>query len=153
GGGTGALFLDDDRWPEPYRGSLLTGDWGRSEVYRHDLQSSGASFRASSEVFLKIPRATGMDIGGDGRLVVASWRGGEASVYVGPQVGFIACISPPGLKAKFLVHPKDADLAGLVDGLCGSTQAGRLACQREILGRGRSPEATRALVALASDGS
>ena len=48
------------------------------------------------EVFLKIPRPTGMDIDADGRLFVASWRGGEASVYVGPQVGFIACITPPG---------------------------------------------------------
>jgi putative membrane-bound dehydrogenase-like protein len=153
GGGTGALFLDDERWPEAYRGSLLTGDWGRSEVYRHDLQPVGGSFRATSEVFLKIPRATGMDIGADGRLLVASWRGGEASVYVGPQVGFIACISPPDLKAKFLTHPKEADLAGLVDGLCGSIQAGRFACQREIIRRGQSPEATRALIALASDGS
>jgi putative membrane-bound dehydrogenase-like protein len=153
GGGTGALFLQDDRWPEPYRGSLLTGDWGRSEVYRHDLQPAGASFRASSEVFLKIPRATGMDLGADGRLLVASWRGGEASVFVGPNVGFIACISPPGLKAKALSHPKDADLSRLVDGLCGSIQAVRFACQREIIRRGLSPEATQALAALASDRS
>jgi len=153
GGGTGALFLQDDRWPEPYRGSLLTGDWGRSEVYRHDLQPAGATFRATQEVFLTIPRPTGMDIGGDGRLFVASWRGGEASVYVGPQVGFIACITPPGFKAKSLPEPEEADLARLVDGLCSSIEARQFACQRAIIRRGRSPEATRALVALASDRS
>jgi putative membrane-bound dehydrogenase-like protein len=153
GGGTGALFLQDDRWPEPYRGSLLTGDWGRSEVYRHNLTPGGATFRATTEVFVKIPRATGMDVGADGRLFVASWRGGEASVYVGPQVGFIACITPPGLKAKPIPHPEEANLARLVDGLCGSVDAARFACQREIIRRGRSPEATRALIALASDGS
>ena len=56
GGGTGALFLDDERWPEPYHGSLLTSDWGRSQVYRHDLQPAGATFRATQEVFLNIPR-------------------------------------------------------------------------------------------------
>ena len=153
GGGTGALFVDDERWPEPYRGSLFTGDWGRSEVYRHELQPAGATFRANQQVFLSIPRATGMDLGPGGRLFVASWRGGEASVYVGPQVGFIACVTPPGLKATSLPHPEEADLVRLVDGLCGSAQASRFACQREIIRRGRSTETTRALVALASDRS
>ena len=47
GGGTGALSLADDRWPEAYRGALLTGDWGRSEVYRHDLKPAGASFHSN----------------------------------------------------------------------------------------------------------
>ena len=151
GGGTGALFLGDDRWPEPYRGSLLSGDWGRSEVYRHELRPAGPSFRANQEVFLNIPRPTGMDIGADGRLFVASWRGGEASVYVGPQVGFIACITPRGLNTKSSLHPQELDLAGLVDGLCGSVDARRFACQREIIRRGQSPATTRALLALASD--
>ena len=48
-----------------------------------------------------------MDIGGDGRLYVASWRGGEASVYVGPQVGFLACVAPPGLDADRAPRPED----------------------------------------------
>ena len=84
---------------------------------------------------------------------MASWRGGEASVYVGPQVGFIACITPPGFTAKPASLAAEADLARLVDGLCGSVDAGRFVCQREIIGRGRSPEATRALAGLASDPS
>ena len=49
-----------------------------------------------------------MDMGGDGRLFVASWRGGEAAVYVGPQVGFLACITPPGFKEKSLPQPEEA---------------------------------------------
>src|SRR5262249_23314186 len=44
GGGTGALFLQDLLWPEKYRNTLYTGDWGRSEVYRHDLRPHGATF-------------------------------------------------------------------------------------------------------------
>ena len=106
GGGTGALSLHDERWPEAYRGVLLTGDWGRSEVYRHDLKPAGATFRANQSVFLSIPRPTGMDLGGDGRLYVASWRGGEASVYVGPQVGFLACVAPPGWTATGPSRPE-----------------------------------------------
>ena len=153
GGGTGALSLHDERWPEAYRGALLTGDWGRSEVYRHDLKPAGASFRANQSVFLTIPRPTGMDIGADGRLYVASWRGGEASVYVGPQVGFLACVAPPGWSPASPVDPKGLALAELIDGLCGPNAASRFHCQREILRRGPSPETTRALTDLASDAS
>ena len=128
GGGTGALFLQDERWPESYRGALLTGDWGRSEVYRHDLQPAGASFRANQTVFLSIPRPTGMDIGGDGRLYVASWRGGEAAVYVGPQVGFLACVTPPGWSRNLAPQTRaDAELAELIDGLCGPNAPRRFA--------------------------
>jgi len=151
GGGTGALCLDDPRWPAAYRGALLTGDWGRSQVYRHDLRPAGASFRATTSVFLTIPRATGMDIGGDGRLYVASWRGGEASVYVGPQVGFVACVTPPGWSPSSPSNPRGLALPELVDGLSGPIAAARFHCQREILRRGPSAETTRALVGLASD--
>ena len=31
--------------PRRIAASLLTGDWGRSEVYRHDLKPAGATFR------------------------------------------------------------------------------------------------------------
>jgi putative membrane-bound dehydrogenase-like protein len=151
GGGTGALYLGDERWPEKYRHALLTGDWGRSEVYRHDLQPAGASFRSTSQVFLTIPRATGMDKGSDGRLFVASWRGGEASVYVGPQVGFIACITPPGLEPTMPLNLRAADLPRLIAGLSGGDAASCFNCQRELIRRGKAPETSRALVELASD--
>ncbi|MDB5349961.1 MAG: cotH 2 [Planctomycetota bacterium] len=151
GGGTGALAVHDARWPEAYRGALLTGDWGRSEVYRHDLKPAGASFRATQEVMLSIPRPTGMDVGPDGRLYVTSWRGGEASVYVGPQVGFVACITPPGLKVAKVADPRDAELPRIIEGLSADNAATGFGYQREIIRRGRSPETTRALVALASD--
>jgi putative membrane-bound dehydrogenase-like protein len=151
GGGTGALSLHDERWPEAFHGVLLTGDWGRSEVYRHDLKPAGATFQAETSVFLSIPRATGMDLGGDGRLYVASWRGGEAAVYVGPQVGFLACVAPPGWTPTGRIDPRAAGLPQLIDGLCGPNAASRFDLQREILRRGRAPEATRALTELASD--
>ena len=132
---------------------LLTGDWGRSEVYRHDLKSAGATFRDIQSVFLSIPRPTGMDLGGDGRLYVASWRGGEASVYVGPQVGFLACVAPPGWTATGRRDPRAAGLTELVDGLCGPNATSRFDFQREIIRRGRTPETTHALTDLASDTS
>ena len=153
GSGTGALALEDDRLPEAYRNVLLTGDWGRSEVYRHELKPAAASFRASSNVFLSIPRPTGMDVGDDGRLYVASWRGGEASVYIGPGVGFVACITPPGWTASARLNPKETDSSELINGLCGPNATSRFNFQREIIRRGRSPEITRGLNNLVFDTS
>jgi putative membrane-bound dehydrogenase-like protein len=151
GGGTGSLFVQDERWPAAYRNTLYTGDWGRSEVYRHTLAADGATFGLRQEVFLRIPRPTGMDIDADGRLYVASWRGGEASVYVGPQVGFIARVTPSGLPPSRIRDWGHIDLAGLLETLTGPNEVGRLHAQREILRRGRNDAATRALVQAAGD--
>jgi len=41
GGGTGGLFLENPAWPKNYRDTLFTGDWGRSEVYKHPLRPKG----------------------------------------------------------------------------------------------------------------
>jgi glucose/arabinose dehydrogenase len=49
GSGTGNLYLQDERWPETYRNILLTGDWGRSEVYRHELHPHGATCTVSGK--------------------------------------------------------------------------------------------------------
>jgi putative membrane-bound dehydrogenase-like protein len=151
GGGTGGLFVQDPRWPEKYRNTLFTGDWGRSEVYRHELKSHGPTFDLKQEVFLKVPRATGMDIDASGRLYVASWRGGESAVFVGPNVGFIARIAPRGLKPTPFPDLKTARPGELIRLLAAPQSVSRLHAQGEILRRGRDAEATRALIALASD--
>jgi len=151
GSGTGNLFLQDERWPEKYRNVLYTGDWGRSEVYRHELRPNGATFDLKQEVFLRFPRPTGIDMDGSGRLYVASWRGGEASNYVGPNVGFVARITPQGFKASPFPNLREADLAQLIRLLSGPNSVARLHSQREILRRGRKAESTAALVSLAQD--
>ncbi|RPI76047.1 MAG: hypothetical protein EHM42_15085, partial [Planctomycetaceae bacterium] len=74
GGGTGALYIHDPSWPAGYGDTLYTGDWGRSEVYRHPLKANGASYDLTQEVFLKIPRPTGMDCDGLGHMYVNSWK-------------------------------------------------------------------------------
>jgi putative membrane-bound dehydrogenase-like protein len=151
GSGTGNLFLQDDRWPEKFRNVLLTGDWGRSEVYRHELHRHGPTFDLKQEVFLKVPRPTGIDMDGSGRLYVASWRGGEASNYVGPNVGFIARITPSGMKPAPFPNLKEATIGELVHQLSGPNTVARFHTQREILRRGRKAETTEALLSLASD--
>jgi putative membrane-bound dehydrogenase-like protein len=151
GGATGGLFLQDPPWPAKYRNDLYTGDWGRSEVYRHHLKKNGPTFDLKQEVFLKVPRATGMDSDGNGRLYVCSWRGGSAVGYEGPNVGFVARVTPRGLKPTPFPDLKAASLDDLVRHLAGDNAVARLYSQREILRRGRKAEATQGLTNLASD--
>jgi putative membrane-bound dehydrogenase-like protein len=153
GGATGALWLQHPAWPEKYRDTLYTGDWGRNEVYQHPLRPHGATFDLEQKVFLKMPRPTGMDMDLDGNLYVNSWRGGEASVYVGPNVGFVARVTPKGLKPAAAPKLKEADLTQLVRNLSEPSAPLRLHSQREIIRRGPSAEATKALAALATDGA
>ena len=153
GSGVGTLFLQDEHWPKKYNNVLFTGDWGRSEVYRHELGHSGPTFDLKQEVFLKFPRPTGIDMDASGRLYVASWRGGEASTYVGPNVGFIARITPNELKPAPFRDLKEADRAELIGIFNGPNIVARLHSQREILRRGKNTETTNAIVALASDSS
>ncbi|MEI8020547.1 MAG: PVC-type heme-binding CxxCH protein, partial [Schlesneria sp.] len=150
-GGTGGLFIQNPRWPVPYRNTLLTGDWGRSEVYRHELTANGPTFDLKQEVFVQIPRATGMDIDGRSRLYVASWRGGEAAVYVGPNIGFVARVTPKGLESRPFPDLKRASIGDLMQYLSEPQSVTRHHAQGEILARKKNPETTKGLVALASD--
>jgi putative membrane-bound dehydrogenase-like protein len=151
GGATGAQWIQHPSWPEKYRDTLYTGDWGRNEVYQHPLRAHGATFDLEQKVFLKFPRPTGMDMDVNGNLYVNSWRGGEASVYVGPNVGFVARISPKGAKQGPAPKLKEASLAQLIGYLSEPNHPLRLHSQREIIGRGRSAETTKALSELAAN--
>jgi hypothetical protein len=148
GSGVGTIYLQDERWPERYRNILLTGDWGRSEVYRHELKPHGPTYDLKQETFLKVPRPTDMDW--NGRLYVASWRGGEASTYVGPNVGFVSRVTPKGLKAGSAPNLKEASVDELLSHLAGPKAVRRLHSQREIVRRGRNPKTTVALNALSN---
>ncbi|QJX00428.1 PVC-type heme-binding CxxCH protein [Frigoriglobus tundricola] len=151
GGATGGLFVQDPRWPAQYRNTLFTGDWGRSEVYKHELKAHGATFDIKQEVFMKVPRATGMDIDGSGRLYVASWRGGSAVGFEGPNVGFVARVTPKGFKAEPFPDLKKTQLDDLIKYLSAPQAVTRFHAQGEILARGRSADSTQALVWLAGD--
>jgi putative heme-binding domain-containing protein len=74
-------------------------------------------------------------------------------VYIGPDVGFVACVTPPDWSPTPIADPKTLTLAQLVDGLCGPNAAMRFHSQREILRRGSAAETTRLLTDLATDAS
>ena len=46
GSGTGALFLSEPGWPDKYNNKALLCDWGRSQIFIHDVKAQGPSFIA-----------------------------------------------------------------------------------------------------------
>lgn len=150
GSGCGAMFLHDLRWPEPFSNTLYTCDWGTSNVYRHNLPSNGATFDAHQEVFLKIPRPTDIDVDGSGRMYVSSWKNGKFA-YSGPNVGFVAQITPIDFTPKPFPDLNAASDAELIDFLSSPSAVYRQHSQLEILRRGFSEKLASALVERAAD--
>ncbi len=150
GSGCGGMFLHDLRWPEPFGNALYTCDWGRSEVYRHNLPANGVTFNAHQEVFLKIPRPTDMDVDGSGRLVVASWKNGKFA-YSGEDVGFVAMITPTDHVAKPFPFMSEQTDEQLLQHLNSPSHIYQLHAQREFLRRGKTAQRIDALTAAAAN--
>jgi len=151
GSGCGTMYLNDTRWPASYGDAFYSCDWGRSEVYRHNLPNNGATFDPHQELFLKIPRPTDIDVDGSGRMYVSSWKNGKFK-YGGPNVGFVVQITPQNYLPSPFPDLGQADVSQLVEFLSSPSAVYRLHSQREILRRGRSPEMTQQLVDLAKRG-
>ncbi|MCA9247097.1 MAG: c-type cytochrome [Planctomycetales bacterium] len=149
GSGCGSMYLHDRRWPAPFADALYTCDWGRSEVYVHNLPPHGATFDAHQETFLKLPRPTDIDVDGSGRMYVSSWKDGRFG-YDGPNIGFVAQVTPAELVPKPFPNLAAASDEQLIDYLAHASAVYRLHSQRELLRRGRNAQRSQALVALAS---
>lgn len=151
GGGTGGLYIENERWPEAFNRSLFTGDWGRSAVFHHPHRPEGPTFTITQEPFVSIPRATGLDIDADGNLYLASWWKGEASVYVGQHVGFVARVTPNAKSAT--AFPKLSTLSSpeLTDLLRRENAVLRSHVQSELIRRGNAPANIEALTEAIKD--
>src|SRR5262249_10755840 len=82
---------------------------------------------------------------------VASWRGGSAVGFEGPNIGFVARVTPKNHKPAPFPNLAQADLPALAGHLAAAQSVTRLHAQGEFLRRGQNPDATKALVARASD--
>src|SRR5690606_21592667 len=95
GSGRGALFLSEPGFPGTDGHSLLTADWGRSWIYKHELTPKGATFPASGTQCRELPRVTDLDVEAMSRLYAASWKGATFK-YEGEEVGYIVQAKPKG---------------------------------------------------------
>jgi len=155
GGGspTGSLFLSEPGFPEDYGQMLYTCEWGRSAVYRHPLKRKGAGFSAEQVRFLEIPRPTDMDVDGQSRLYVSSWKDGGFD-FSKPDVGFVVRVTAaahPNLPT--VPNFRKATEPQLMGYLGSPSHVWRLQAQREILRRSPSPSLVKSLEELVAKGA
>ncbi|MGP0065364.1 MAG: discoidin domain-containing protein [Isosphaeraceae bacterium] len=150
GGGspTGSLYLQEPGLPEPFGDTLYTCEWGREGIFRHPLEPKGAGFTAGQEPFVMLPRPTDMDVDGQSRIYISSWRG-AVFTYAGPNAGYVIRVTDPTAVRPAFPNLKAATDEQLVEHLASPSQVLRLAAQRAILRRSNKPAIARGLEALA----
>ncbi len=150
GGGspTGSIYIQEPGLADPYGDALYTCEWGREGIFRHPLEPKGAGFTAGQEPFVMLPRPTDIDVDGQSRIFISSWRGATFT-YAGPNAGYVIRVTDPAAARTAFPNLKAAGDAQLVEDLAASSQVLRLAAQREILRRGTKPAFANRLEALA----
>lgn len=133
GSGTGALYMDDDRWPEQYNHVPMMADWGRSQLYMHHLTPDRGSFTQQEEEFIQLPQITDVDLGASGVMYLSAWDGAG---YSGDSTkGFTVRVVPDGLQAESFPNLQDASVEQLIKHLKSGSAKARLNAQYELLRR------------------
>ena len=139
GGPTGALFTDEPSLPKPYDSACFLVEWGKKVINRVLFEPSGASFKINAqkkqEDFVKIGSPTVIDTDGLGHLYIGSWRGGSYT-YAGPNIGYVAQLTPKNYKPVAFPDLKKATDAELLKHVTADSGTLRLYAQRELLRRG-----------------
>ncbi len=149
GAGCGGLYLSEPGFPQGYGEALYTSDWGREWVYKHELTSDGATFKADQKEFVHAPRVTDLDVDASSHVYVTSWKGATFT-YVGENVGFLLRVTPKGYVAEPLPDFRKASPAELVRILETRSHRRRLEAQRELLARKVSNETLHSIEQLAA---
>jgi len=141
GGGspTGSLYVQEPGLPPGLNDALYTCEWGRNAVFRHPLTPKGAGFEAGQEAFLELPRPTDMDVDGQSRLYVSSWRAGGFT-YDKPDVGYVIRVTYPGAGHDPVPNIVGAGADQRLHALESPSQTIRLAAQRAILSDTHTPK-------------
>ncbi|MBD3627420.1 HEAT repeat domain-containing protein [Cyclobacterium sp.] len=142
GSGTGALFMDDHRWPEAYNKVPMMADWGRNQLYIHRVKADGPSYTQQEEEFFKLPQITDLDIDGSGRMFMAAWDG--AGYSGSEEKGFVVRVVPKILEYSEMPDLALADEDELADMLAEGSATSRLYAQQELLSRGTDDAASEA---------
>jgi putative heme-binding domain-containing protein len=148
GSGTGALFMDDARWPEQFNRVPMMADWGRNQLYIHKVTEDGSSYTQEELPFIKLPQITDLDVDGTGRLYLAAWDG--AGYRGSPFKGFVVRAVPKDWTYEAAPNLKKASLKELIQHLGSGSAVTRLYAQQELLNR-PAKKASDAVLKVAKD--
>jgi putative membrane-bound dehydrogenase-like protein len=134
GSGCGAAWIDEPGIPVEWNNCPFTSDWGRGWVYAHHLTPKGATFEADQKQFIGMTRPTDLDVDGNSRIYIASWKGATFN-WAGPNVGYIVQLRPKGFTPAPMPNFEKASTKELVEILKDKSARRRLEAQRTILKR------------------
>lgn len=143
GSGTGALYMDDPRWPAKYNHVPLMSDWGRNYLYTHEVQESGASFTQNEKEFIQLPQITDVDIDASGAMYLSSWDG--AGYSGSKDKGYVVRAVPKNFEYTPFPIAKEAKDKELLEALGSLSAKARLSAQYELLQRPHSNTAPAVL--------
>lgn len=133
GSGTGALYMDDNRWPDKYNDVVMSADWGRGYLYLDYVTPDKGTFTLNQKKFIKIPQITGVDVDASGTLYMAAWDG--AGFKGDSTKGFIVRAVPDGLQPNHFPSLQNASIKKLSKYLKSGSAKARLYAQYELLRR------------------
>lgn len=99
GSGTGALYLNDHRWPAEYNNTPLMADWGRNYLYRHVVEEDGPTYTQEDNEFMQVPQITDVDIDGAGVMYITAWDG--AGYSGSPDKGYVLRAVPENFEYEY----------------------------------------------------
>ncbi len=152
GGACGATWIDEPGIPAKWNNGVLSADWGRSWVYHMGFTPKGATYSVEQTEFFGATRTTDVDVDALSHIYISSWKGATFT-WVGPDVGYLARLTPKGYKPEPLPNFEKASDAELIRLLESSSHRRRLEAQRTLLRRGVNAAAASALTTLAADQS
>lgn len=146
GGGSpvGALYIQEPGLSKDWGDALYMCEWGQNKVFRFPLEAVGASFKtltpkANERISLiNVERPTDMDIDGQGRIYVSSWKGATFT-FNGPKAGFVLRVTDSSAKLQAFPDLKKATDDELLKHLAAPSHTYRLYSQCEFLRRGAKP--------------
>lgn len=133
GSGTGALFMDDHRWPEEYNQVPMMADWGRNQLYIHRVTTDGPSYTQEENPFIKLPQITDLDVDASGRMYMAAWHG--AGYSGNPSKGFVVRAVPKDWQYEAFPNLKRAPIKELSKLMASGSATARLYAQQELITR------------------
>lgn len=149
GSGTGALFLNDSRWPEHYNNTPLMADWGRNYLYAHKVTEDGSTYTQDDVEFMQLPQITDVDIDAGGIMYLSAWDG--AGYSGSPDKGYIVRAVPKNFEyANPVVNFNKKSTKALVSLLKSPDAKARLEAQYELLNRDISSGIQKTLWKLAN---
>src|SRR5690606_9915611 len=151
GSGTGALFLNDDRWPEEYNNTPLMADWGRSYLYRHPVKVDQATYTQTEEKFIQLPQITDVDIDASGIMYLSAWDG--AGYSGSPDKGYVVRTTPKSFDYKPFANVQQLSNRKLIALLKSKSAKTRLAAQYELVNRPDKAGTAGRLLKLVNDHS